>query len=100
QLFNPQILRYFIDATVTGSATPSLIGAAFLFVGVALANQGVSVAATYLSENVAWTATNQLRTDLVVHCLSLDMAFHKTHTPGELIERIDGDVDTLSNFFS
>ncbi len=28
------------------------------------------------------------------------MAFHKAHTPGELIERIDGDVDTLSNFFS
>jgi ABC-type multidrug transport system fused ATPase/permease subunit len=28
------------------------------------------------------------------------MAFHKEHTAGELIERIDGDVDALSNFFS
>src|SRR5260370_35064392 len=34
------------------------------------------------------------------HCLSLDMGFHKTHTSGEMIERIDGDVDALSNFFS
>src|SRR5205823_3582414 len=59
-----------------------------------------SVLATYISENVAWTATNQLRTDLVAHCLTLDMAFHKEHTAGELIERIDGDVDALSNFFS
>lgn len=28
------------------------------------------------------------------------MAFHKAHTSGELIERIDGDVDMLSMFFS
>src|SRR5260370_38603809 len=28
------------------------------------------------------------------------MAFQKAHTYGELIERIDGDVNTLSNFFS
>ena len=32
--------------------------------------------------------------------LSLDIAFHKTHTPGELIERVDGDVTTLAGFFS
>src|SRR5438105_14486475 len=28
------------------------------------------------------------------------MPFHKTHTPGEMIERIDGDVTALSKFFS
>jgi ATP-binding cassette subfamily B protein len=27
------------------------------------------------------------------------MGFHKTRTPGEMIERIDGDVTALSNFF-
>ena len=28
------------------------------------------------------------------------MSFHKKRTPGELIERIDGDVTALANFFS
>ena len=28
------------------------------------------------------------------------MPFHKTHTPGELIERVDGDVTTLADFFA
>ena len=28
------------------------------------------------------------------------MPFHKLHTPGELIERIDGDVTALADFFS
>jgi ATP-binding cassette, subfamily B, bacterial len=100
QLANPQILRYFIDSATSGGSVTSLMLAGVLFVGIALANQAVSVLATYVSENVAWIATNGLRTDLVEHCLGLDMAFHKERTAGELIERIDGDVNTLSNFFS
>ncbi|MGI9059347.1 MAG: ABC transporter ATP-binding protein [Ktedonobacteraceae bacterium] len=100
QLLNPQILRYFIDTAIAGGATTSLVLAGVLFIGVALLNLGISVATTYFSEYIAWTATNQLRADLVAHCLALDMSFHKEHTSGELIERIDGDVDALSNFFS
>jgi ABC-type multidrug transport system fused ATPase/permease subunit len=49
---------------------------------------------------VGWTATNDLRADLALHCLRLDMSFHKKRTPGEMIERIDGDVTALANFFS
>ena len=100
QLANPQVLRYFIDTATGGGKVASLMVAALLFIGIALTNQGVSIVARYVSEKVAWTATNQLRTDLVAHCLDLDMAFHKEHTSGEMIERIDGDVNILSNFFS
>lgn len=100
QLVNPLLLRYFIDAATSGASTNSLVLAGLLFVGISLVNQGVSVWAVYLSENVAWTATNALRIDLVAHCLKLDMAFHKAHTSGEMIERIDGDVNTLATFFS
>ncbi len=100
QLLNPQLIRFFIDTYVNGGSLQALTYAALAFIGIALANQAIAVYATYISENVAWTATNHLRTDLLAHCLGLDMAFHKEHTAGELIERIDGDVDTLSNFFS
>ena len=100
QLVNPQIMRYFIDTAQAGGASETLFTAALLFIGIALTHQVVSVVATYVSENVAWTATNALRADLADHCLRLDMSFHSAHTPGEMIERIDGDVTTLSNFFS
>ncbi len=56
--------------------------------------------ARYVGENVASTATNELRSDLTAHCLRLALAFHKQHTAGELVERIDGDVNALSNCFS
>jgi len=100
ELFNPQILRYFIDTALVGGASSLLVLAGVLYMGVSLALFGLTVATSYLSEYVAWTATNQLRSDLVAHCLALDMDFHKAHTSGELIERIDADVDALSNFFS
>jgi ABC-type multidrug transport system fused ATPase/permease subunit len=100
QVVNPQIMRGFIDAALAGAATSRLIVAALAFLGIALLQQVVSVAVVYLSETVAWSATNALRADLARHCLKLDMGFHNTHTPGELIERIDGDVAELAQFFS
>ena len=100
QFLNPQILKYFIDTALAGGASGALLAAGVLFIGLALVNQGISVAASALVTNVSWTATNQLRRDLVAHCLALDLGFHQERSAGELIERIDGDVDALSNFFS
>ena len=100
QLINPQIVRYFIDTAVEGGAQSRLIMAALGFIAIALIQQSLKIAATALSETIAWSATNQLRLNLVQHCLQLDLAFHHAHTPGELTERVDGDVDALSHFFS
>src|SRR5450759_1907836 len=100
QVVNPQILRFFIDAALGGGAVQTLTLAALAFIGIALMQQGISVSVTYLGESLAWTATNALRSDLARHCLNLDMSFHNNHTPGELIERIDGDVSEMAYFFS
>src|SRR5687768_16265342 len=100
QLLNPQIMRYFIDSALAGAAAERLTLVAALFLGLALVQQVAAVGATYMGEAVAWTATNLLRYDLAKHCLYLDMSFHNARTPGEMIERIDGDVNALSNFFS
>jgi len=100
QVINPQIMRFFIDTTQTTRDTQALSLAALAFIGIALIQQVVGVSATYVGENVAWTATNALRAEMARHCLNLDMSYHNNVSPGELIERIDGDVAELSNFFS
>src|SRR6267143_587655 len=100
QLFEPQLLRTFIDGATGGAALETLSLIALAFVGVALATNLVTAAAQYLGEDLGWTATNALRADLALHCLRLDLSFHKGRTPGELIERIDGDVTALATFFS
>ena len=100
QLANPQILRHFIDTARSLQPINDLVLTAVLFAGTAILGNIASGLATYVGEDVAWSATNQLRSDLARHTLGLDMTFHKVHTAGEMIERIDGDVTALSNFFS
>ena len=99
-LINPQIIRTFIDGLTKGIPQDILINSGILFFAVAFISQLFSISSTYFGEQVAWTATNEMRLDLLLHCLKLDASFHKDHAPGELLERIDGDVNTLSNFFS
>lgn len=100
QLVNPQIMRHFIDAALASAPLDTLVQTAVLYIGLALLNQALSVGATYVGQDVGWSATNRLREDLARHCLGLDLSFYQVRTPGELIERLDGDVTALSNFFS
>lgn len=100
QIAAPLVTGRFIDQATSGGAMRTLVGLALLTMGLALVRQVVAVAETYVAENVSWVATNALRADLVAHLLRLDASFHNAHTPGELIERADGDVATLARFFS
>lgn len=100
QLINPQIIRYFIDSATHGGTENSLKVAALLFVLCALAQQTLNAAANYSAQRIGWLATNRLREDLSDHCLRLDMSFHNSMTSGAIIERVDGDVSRLFNFFS
>lgn len=100
QLANPQLIAVFLDRAIDGDGAGSLIPLASLFMAVAVVHQLLMVWASYLAEQIGWSATNQMRADLMIHLLRLDMGFHKGSSPGELIERIDGDVTALSNFFS
>ena len=99
QVVNPQIVRAFIDAVSSGRGDDrTLIYAALAFLGIALLQQAVAVGASYVGKNLGWIVNNMLRIELNRRCLRLDMRFHNEHTPGELIERIDGDVEQLGIF--
>ena len=100
QLIGPQVASRFIDAVGSGASEQRLISLALVFIGLSIGQTALVVLATYWSERVAWTATNALRANLASHLVRLDMSFHKDHTPGELIERVDGDVNALAGFFS
>lgn len=100
RLITPQIVRDFIDMASAGTSSDLLIRTAFLFLGVSLVQQVVRLGSAYFTEDVKWRATNWLRNDLADHCMRLDMSFHNDHTPGAMIEQVDGDVEELSRFFS
>jgi ATP-binding cassette, subfamily B, bacterial len=100
QLANPQIARVFIDRAQAGEPLERLVWTALLFIGVAVLTQAASIAETYVAEDLGWRTTNALRADLTRHVLDLDASFHAERSPGELIERIDGDVAAIADFFA
>ena len=100
QLLQPQILGWFIDTARSVAPVEHLRNLALVYLGAVALGQILGVAVTYVAENVGWNATNRLREELALHCLRLPLSFHTRHTPGELVERVDGDVAALTNFFS
>jgi ABC-type multidrug transport system fused ATPase/permease subunit len=100
QLANPQIARAFIDHAQAGETLDRLIGIALLFLGAAALTQLAGIAETYVAEDLGWRTTNALRADLTRHVLDLDASFQAEHSAGDLIERIDGDVSAIADFFA
>jgi ABC-type multidrug transport system fused ATPase/permease subunit len=100
QLTIPLILRTFIDAAAEQAAVSAMITAGIAYLVAGVINQLLDAGASYLGTDIGWSATNRLREELSAHLFSLDMRFHNETTPGEMIERVDGDVTALSQFIS
>jgi ABC-type multidrug transport system fused ATPase/permease subunit len=100
QLGLPRVVQTFIDSATGGAELRALLGIGAAYLAVALGQNLTLVGWQYVAQNVGLIATNRIRADLTWHCLKLDMGFHNARTPGEMIERVDGDVAKLENFLS
>ena len=97
-LLGPIILGHFVDRAIAGASTGELAGVGVVYLVVATGAQASTVVRTWVASRQAWTATNRLREELASHTLSLDISYHGHHPPGELIERVDGDVHAIAEF--
>lgn len=97
-LLGPQFTRAFVDGAMAGKETSALTMIAVGFLVVAVLGQAAKLLTAWLASRLAWDGTNRLREDLAEHALDLDMDYHGQHAPGEMIERVDGDVVALSDF--
>jgi ABC-type multidrug transport system fused ATPase/permease subunit len=101
-LLAPLLIRRFIEQEVTRS-TAATVSAPLLvagFLAVSLVARLVAVGEAAVAERLAWTVLDRVRIEVTEHCLALGMDFHTSHRPGELVERVDGDVGVLANFLS
>lgn len=94
----PQFTGRFVDAAVHGSGSSRLMLLASGYLAAAIAGQTARMLTAWLASRLAWGGANRLRERLAGHVLGLDLGFHAAHTPGELIERVNGDVDAVSDF--
>ncbi|HEY7626324.1 MAG TPA: ABC transporter ATP-binding protein [Ilumatobacteraceae bacterium] len=97
-LTGPLIVRRIVDLATNGTTTAQLTKLALVFLVVAAAMQLINVAVAWVATVTAWHTTNEIRVRLARHVLGLSHGFHRRHTPGELIQRVDGDVTSVSDF--
>ena len=88
----PVLLGNAIDAALRGEPTADLVGIAVIFLVVTVGSDALQVLVTWQSVDLAWRVGNHLRLDLARHALRLDLDWHGTHSPGLMLERLDGDV--------
>ncbi len=97
-LTGPLLVRAIVDRASEGTTTEEVLGYSTAFLAVAVLAQVMAVVVVRAATVAAWRTTNGLRLSLTEHVLRLDHEFHRTHTPGELIQRVDGDVTYVSDF--
>jgi ABC-type multidrug transport system fused ATPase/permease subunit len=95
-LAGPLVIRRVVDRAGDGASTGEIVRLALLFLVIALATQVIAVVVVRRATITAWDTTNELRMRMTRHVLALDHEFHRRHTPGELIQRVDGDVTSVS----
>lgn len=64
-----------------------------IFAGRAVASVGQKITLAYIVQRMAAA----LRTDLLAHIMRQDGAFHQTHPPGFLIQRVQADVMAIND---
>lgn len=94
----PQLTQRFVDGAIEGESTRYLTLMAVGYLVLAVSGQAARMLTAWLASRLAWDGTNRLRESLAEHALDLDMAYHGKRTPGEMIERVDGDVVALADF--
>ncbi|MCP3991106.1 MAG: ABC transporter ATP-binding protein [Actinomycetia bacterium] len=99
-LAGPVILRELIDRAGQGATLASLVALAVVYLLTAVGSQLAALGVSVMTTATAWHTANSLRLQLTDHVLGLDHEFHRSHSPGELIERIDGDVTSVSDFLA
>lgn len=96
-LVGPLLLRLIIDRAVAGEPTSALITPAAGYVAAAVVSQIIAVAVLWSATRLTWRVTDAARVELTDHVLAHDLSFHNGHTPGELVERVDGDLTAVSD---
>ena len=99
-LTGPLVVRQVVDRATEGAGVDELRTLAAAFLAIAVFRQVAEVVTARAATAIAWRTTNEFRLEMTRHVLGLDHEFHRRHTPGELIQRVDGDITSVNDLCS
>jgi subfamily B ATP-binding cassette protein MsbA len=88
------------DDVFIGGDMGSLWVVGLIILGLFVLRAITSVTHRVILKRIAEKSAAKLRTRLMGHLMTLDMAFHQSYSPGTLIERVQGDVQALGQVWT
>lgn len=95
----PQALSFFIDSIQGGSPWSAVLLAVLLYLGAELGRTAMMSALDVQISSVGQRITDDYRRDVMAHYLSLDMQTLGSFTSGEIVTRLDEDVEGLFKYY-
>lgn len=98
QLAGPLLIAWVIDAVSTPDARRVIDRAALAFLACVVVGAVLSYSAAVVAARLAEEALNELRQEVFDHALTLPVDVVERVGTGELVSRVTGDVQTLTEF--
>ncbi|MGY3437996.1 MULTISPECIES: ABC transporter ATP-binding protein [unclassified Marinovum] len=90
------MMKPMFDKIFIGGQGDMLIWVGLAILGIFALRASASVIQKVLLTRLAQVASGHIRKDLVTHLMTLEGQFHQSHSPGILMQRIEGDVGSIN----
>ena len=90
------MMQPMFDRVFVGGDAGSIWTVGLIILGIFLVRAVAALFQNVMMKYVSQRSGENLRSDLMKHIIGLDTAYHQTHPPGQMIERVQGDVASLS----
>lgn len=90
------MMKPMFDRVFVGGDGDAIVWVGLLFLAIFVIRALASIIQKVLLTRISQLSVAHIRQDLLAHLLVLDTAYHQSHSPGYLMQRVEGDVDSIA----
>ncbi|WP_299937594.1 ABC transporter ATP-binding protein [uncultured Pelagimonas sp.] len=90
------MMQPLFDDVFLGAKQEALLWVGLAVLGIFVARGLVSLAHKVILTWASQQSMADIRSDMLAHLMTLDVDFHSLHGPGQLIQRVEGDVGAIA----
>ncbi|MGR3632357.1 MAG: ABC transporter ATP-binding protein [Limimaricola soesokkakensis] len=94
------MMKPMFDEVFVAGRTEALWIVGVVVMGIFIVRAVTSLGQRVLMTTIRERSAAQLRADLLAHLMRLDGGWHQAHPPGYLIERVQGDVNSINQVWA
>ncbi|MDA7426520.1 ABC transporter ATP-binding protein [Thalassococcus lentus] len=94
------MMKPMFDDVFVGGNRDALVWVGLIVMGIFVTRAFASVIQKVILTRVSQLTMGDLRQDMLAHLMRLDTSFHQHYGPGYLIQRVEGDVNSIAKVWS